>query len=199
MQRIRDKRHFYDEIKWNKTSAKKLPLLCELLDVFFASDACFTAFVADKSKHDVIGRFGGQFKAYEALARQLVKASVPRGETLWVIADEYSTPPAETFEENVRDHVNALLGRPAIAGVCRMRSSGIDLLQLIDLLLGAVVYEYKARAGTVSAATYKPKVQLLDEVKRRAGVESFVGGFRDARLNVAEYLGDQQANSGGGS
>ena len=187
MQRIRDRQHFYDEIKWNKVSAKKLPLMIDMLNVFFSSDATFTAFVANKSKHDVIGRFGGQFKAYEALARQLVKASVRRGETLWVVADEYSTPPGETFEENVRDYVNAILRRPAVAGVCRMRSTGIDLLQLIDLLLGAVVYEYKASSGVVDLAAYKPKVKLLQHVKKRAGVRSFVGGFRDDKMNVAEY------------
>lgn len=69
MQRIRDRQHFYDEIKWNKVSAKKLPLMIDLLNVFFSSDATFTAFVADKSKHDVIGRFGGQFKAGSATTR----------------------------------------------------------------------------------------------------------------------------------
>jgi len=187
MQRIRDRQHFYDEIKWNKVSEKKLPLMIDLVNVFFSSDATLSAFVADKTKHDVIGRFGGQFKAYESLARQLVRGSIRRGETLWVIADEYSTPPGETFEENVRDYVNLKLRRTAVAGVCRMRSSGVDLLQLIDLILGAVVYEHKAKTGIVDLAAYKPKVKLLNHVKKRAGVKSFVGGYRDARLNIAEY------------
>ena len=187
MQRIRDRQHFYDEIKWNKVSEKKLPLMIDLVNVFLSSDATFSAFVADKTKHDVIGRFGGSFKAYEARARQLVRASIRRGETVYVIADEYSTPPAETFEENVRDYVNARLKRPAVAGVCRMRSSGVDLLQLIDVLLGAVVYEYKAKQGIVSLASYKPKAKLLAHVKRRSGVKTFVGGYRDERLNIAEY------------
>jgi len=187
MQRIRDRQHFYDEIKWNKVSEKKLPLMIDLVNVFLSSDATFTAFVADKTKHDVISRFGGPFKAYEALARQLCRASIRRGETVYVIADEYSTPPAETFEENVRDYVNKKLNRPAVAGVCRMRSSGVDLLQLIDVLLGAVVYEYKAERGVVDLAKYKPKVKLLQHIKRRAGVKTFIGGYRGERLNIAEY------------
>lgn len=70
-----------------------------------------------------------------------------------------------------------------------MRSSGVDLLQLIDVLLGAVVYEYKSRSGVVSLASYKPKVKLLNHIKRRAGTRTFVGGFRDKRLNIAEYRG----------
>lgn len=189
MQRIRDRQHFYDEIKWNKVSEKKLPLMIDLLNVFLSSDATFSAFIADKQKHDVIGRFGGPFQAYEALARQLVRGSVRRGEILWIVADEYSTPPGETFEENVRDAINRSFRRDAIAGVCRMRSSGVDLLQLIDLILGAVVYEYKASTGVVSLAKYKPKVKVLDHLKMRSGVATFLGGYRDARLNIAEYRG----------
>jgi hypothetical protein len=169
IQRIRDRQHFYDEIKWNRVSAKKLPLLIDLVNVFMSSNATFSAFVADKQKHDVIGRFGGPFKAYEALARQLVRGSIPRGEIIWVIADEYSTPPSETFEENVRDYINRGIRRQAVAGVCRMRSTGADLLQLIDLLLGAVVYEYKAESGVVAAAGYKPKTKLLNHLKERRG------------------------------
>jgi hypothetical protein len=30
-------------------------------------------------------------------------------------------------------------------------------------------------------------VQLLGHIKRRAGVATFVGGYRDERLNIAEY------------
>lgn len=187
IQRIRDKQHFYDEIKWSKVSAKKLPLLISLVDVFFSSNATFSAFVTDKRKHNVIARFGGLFEAYEALARQLVRASIKRGETTFVIADQYSAPPGDTFEESVRDDVNRALQRTAVAGVCRMRSQGIDLLQLIDLLLGAVVYEYKAQSGVVSLANYKPKVQLLEHIKQQAGVSTFVGGYKDSRLNVADY------------
>jgi hypothetical protein len=80
VQRIRDRQHFYDEIKWNKVSEKKLPLMKDLVNVFFSSNATFSAFVADKTRHDVIGRFGGPFKAYEALARQL-RLSRPR----WIL------------------------------------------------------------------------------------------------------------------
>ena len=184
IQRIRDQHHFYDEIKWSQVSAKKLPELETILNVFFGDDATFSAFIAEKAKHDVIGRFGGPFQAYEALARQLVHGVVRQRETLWIVADEYPSPAGTSFEENVRDYVNKRCqGRP-VAGVCRMRSHGTDMLQLTDLLLGAVVYEYKSRQGL---ASYKPKLRLLDHIKRRAGVATFIGGHRDGRFNVQEY------------
>jgi len=186
MQRLRDRNQFYDEIKWNKVSAKKLPVLMDLADVFFGcQEASFSTFVCDKSKYDIIGRYGGQFEAYEALARQLVLGSLRRDEHMWIIADEYSTPPKITFEENVRDWVNGKAKTPAVAGVCRMRSDGVDLLQLIDLLLGAVLYEFKTDRGV--AGSFKPKQAMLDYVKRKVGVETFLGGYRDDRINVLEY------------
>jgi hypothetical protein len=186
---MRDGHQFYDEIKWNKVSAKNLPILMDLVDILLSRDATLHAFVADKRKHDVIGRFGGQFKAYEALARQLIHGSLRKGETLWVIADEYSTPPHETFEENVCEFVNRRVGRNAVAGVCRMRSTGVDLLQMIDLLLGAMVYEYKAESGVVQLASYKPKGKLLEHFKTKAGVKTFVGGCRNDLLNIQDYRG----------
>jgi len=36
-------------------------------------------------------------------------------------------------------------------------------------------------------------VKLLRHLKKRAGVQTFVGGFRDMKLNVAEYLGEPNA------
>jgi hypothetical protein len=190
IQRIRDRQGFYDEIKWNKVSAKKLPILCDLIDVFMSSDATFSAFIVDKRKHDVIARFGGQFEAYDALARQLVLGSIRRKSVLWIVADEYSTPPGVRFEENVRDYVNRKAkhvahGRP-VAGVCRMRSSGIDVLQLADLLLGAAVYDCKYAQGLVK---YRAKLKMLAYIKQQTGVPTFVGGYTDERINVAEYGG----------
>ena len=49
------------------------------------------------------------------------------------------------------------------------------------------MYEYKSRSGVVSLASYKPKVKLLNHIQRKAGVKTFVVGYRDSRLNIAEY------------
>ena len=193
IQRIRDGNSFYDEIKWGKVSHKNLPVVAEIVKVVLHSDSSFHVFIADKRQHDVIGRFGGQFKAYECLARQLLRGSIRRGETVWLIADEYSTPPHDAFEENVRDWVNKKLERVAVGGACRMRSEGTDLLQMIDLFLGAIAYEYKAADGIVSASPSKPKVQLLEHIKKEANVATFVGGYRGDRLHVEVYGAESES------
>lgn len=84
----------------------------------------------------------------------------------------------------MKRHVNRRANGNPVAGVCRMRSKGTDLLQLADLFLGAVVYEHKAQHGLVR---YKPKLHLLHYLKQQAGIATFVGGHRDETFNVAEY------------
>jgi hypothetical protein len=192
VQRLRDRNEYYDEIKWGKVSTKNLPVLKKIVDVLLHSNVSFHVFIADKREHDVIGRFGGQFQAYECLARQLLHGSIKPGETVWVMADEYSTPAHVAFEENVRDYVNRKLERVAVGGACRIRSEGSDLLQMIDLLLGAIVYEYKADSGIVSLAPSKPKPQLLAHIKAVAGVDTFIGGYRDERIQVEVYRGEKK-------
>jgi hypothetical protein len=65
-----------------------------------------------------------------------------------------------------------------------MRSSGVDVLQIADLLLGAAVYDFKHAQGLVK---YKAKLKLLEYIKERTGVPSFVGGYTNGRINVVEY------------
>jgi hypothetical protein len=67
-----------------------------------------------------------------------------------------------------------------------MRSSGIDVLQLADLLLGAAVYDCKYAQGLVK---YRAKLKMLAYIKQQTGVPTFVGGYTDERINVAEYGG----------
>lgn len=104
-----------------------------------------------------------------------------------ILADEYSTPISVTFEEDLQKQVEDSLRRRAIIGVCRMRSTGVDLFQVLDLLLGAVAYDYKLKAGLIPATGKSPKRELLAHILAGFAVPKFVAGVRGPRLNVAEY------------
>ena len=196
-QLMRDKYHFYGELKWNSLNRKSLlPLYQEAVDCFFGcSEAAFACFVADKDKSDPVARFGDHWRAYERLASQLIVGNVSVGEYVMILADEYSTPRGVTFEEDLQKHVEEVLKRRALVGVCRMRSTGVDLFQVLDLLLGAVAYDYKLSAGLIAAAGKSPKRDLLAHIKAKFAIKSYVGGVRGPRLNVAEY-GHPKAVSG---
>ncbi len=186
---MRDRRHFYDELKWNDLNRRGLlPTYVEAVDAFFrCSEATFACFVADKSKADPVARFGDHWKAYEGLASQLIVGNIAPQEYVAILADEYSTPSGITFEEDLQAHVERVLKRRAIVGVCRMRSTGVDLFQVLDLLLGAVAYDYKIHTGLVPPAGKSPKRDLLAHILGCFSIATFIGGVRGARLNTAEY------------
>lgn len=186
---MRDRLHFYGELKWNSLNrAGLLPMYVEAVDCFFrSSDATFACFVADKTKSDPVARFGDHWKAYERLASQLIVGNIAPQEYVAILADEYSTPRGVTFEEDLQAHVEGVLKRRAIVGVCRMRSTGVDLFQVLDLLLGAVAYDYKMHAGLIPTAGKSPKRDLLKHILGSFAVTTFVGGVRGPRSNVAEY------------
>lgn len=191
IQTLRDKKEFRAEMKWSEVRLNVLPLYRQSLGYFFdCREAKFACFVTDKTVNNPIARFGNQWRAYERLAAQLLVGNIRKGELVTILADEYSTPPTERFEENVRELVHKKLGAEAICGVCRMRSTGVDLFQVLDVLLGAVAYDYKLSAGLVNpskVATENPKGRLLAFIKDRFGISTFVGGHRDTRLNVKEF------------
>jgi hypothetical protein len=188
MQAMRDRRDFRVELKWSEVRQNVLPAYQEALGCFFAcQEAQFACFIADKQANDPIARFGDQWHAYERLAAQLVIGNIARDETVTVLADEYSTPANQTFEENFRALIEQRLARRAVTGVCRMRSTGVDTFQILDLLLGAVAYDYKRGAGLLTGSPRNPKGRLLTFIKNELGVQTFVGGLRTSRINVAEY------------
>jgi hypothetical protein len=104
-----------------------------------------------------------------------------------VLADEYSTPAKVDFEGNVRRCVNGRLGQKVVVGICRMRSTGVDLFQVLDVLLGAVVYDYKMQAGLIPGAGSPPKVDVLNHIRGNLGVASLIGGIKGRRINIAEH------------
>ena len=185
---LRDKNHFFVEMKWTDVRANNLAIYKQALDAFFACQtARFACFVADKTAHDPIAEFGNHWSAYERLASQLLVGNIGPKEHVVVLADEYSTPANVHFEGQVHNLVNNRLNAKHVTGVCRMRSTGVDLFQVLDLLLGAVAYEHKLIEGLIPAGTHSPKRKLLAYVRRGFGVASIAAPLRVTRFNAAVY------------
>lgn len=102
-----------------------------------------------------------------------------------MLADNYSTPDNVVFEIDVRREVNQRLKKLVLVSVCRLDSRSCDGLQLVDILTGAVTFEYRQAAGL--AGSRSAKAHLAADLRQLYGVGSVVGGFRNSRLNVAVY------------
>jgi hypothetical protein len=186
VQKLRDKRKWYGEIKWVELTMTSLPLYVDLIDLVANSDARYYCFVADRSSADPVKRFKHDaWLAYEKLATQVLIGAAKPYELLSVMADNYSTPDHVKFEEDVRSEVNRRLERLAVTTICRMDSKACDALQLVDVLTGAVTFEHRQSVGL--AGSKSAKALLAEHLRKTYGVKTTMGGCKKERLNVAIY------------
>ncbi|MFS0867457.1 DUF3800 domain-containing protein [Microbacterium sp. 179-B 1A2 NHS] len=186
VQNLRDRRHWYKEFHFASVTQGTLDLYKELVDITLATDGVhFYSFIADRSVADPVQRFGDRWTAYRKMAEQLVVASVPRGAVVAVVADNYSTPAAVLFEEELRFSVNRRLKRLAVQSVYRADSHAFDGLQVVDLFTSAAAYEFRAAAGLASG--HNVKGQLAKHVRDQLGATSCLEGWRDADHSIQVY------------
>lgn len=187
IQKLRDRTGFYDEIKWRGLSTKNFPLIEQVVDIFVENKASFSCLVLDRERMDYWKYFKNDFwRVYESFTVHLIRGSLPRGKRLVLLADFYPTPAKIDFEDGVRKRVNGYYKREAVFGVCRIDSKSNDILQLTDLLLGAVVYEYKL-SNKLIAKPSKLKRGILSYIKKTLDIKDFTKEVRNEKVRVMEF------------
>ncbi len=181
----RGKRNFYDEMKFNKLSKNNFDFAKFALDSFFQTKSLkFFSYSVDKEGDYFLKEFGNDpWKAYEDISIRVLKAAVRLDEVLIVIADHISTPKNIQFELNVKRRINDECNRLSIAGVCRFDSKSNDLLQLADLMVGAINYDLKMSTNLIISGD-KYKRRFLEYFKNNVGISTFSSGFKSYNFNV---------------
>jgi len=182
---VRDKNHFYDELKWNEIYYKNEPLIKKFIDAFHEEgDVNFSCTVFKKNELDLQKHFSGDlWRAYESFTVMELEGNIGRNEIVAVLADDVSTPADLEFEKNVRDRINKRFGRLAVHGVCRVYSKGVELIQLADLLLGSVIYDFKLKDKLIPKPS-KAKRKVLNHLKKVSGVPDFAKDVRNDKFNI---------------
>jgi hypothetical protein len=158
------------EIKWGKVSSSKLAFYEALLDLFFQSAGLnFRAWIVpDKSilqhanyaqSHD-----DWYYKMYFNMLKVILR---PNGQRIYHvymdIKDTRSRAKLKKLHE-VLANANYDFQREIVAKLQHVHSHDIGLLQLADLLIGAV--SYAARQSTGSSA----KLHLVEMIRERSGL-----------------------------
>lgn len=157
----------YFEIKWTKVSKGKLEFYLELLDYFFDNNSLgFRAWVIpDKSilRHDDFNQTHDDwyYKMYFYLLRNLIDTRYSYNIYL-DIKDTRSRQKLHKLDEVIRNaHYD--FSRDIIKRTQHVHSHDINLMQLADLLIGALSYHHRQLTGS------KAKLAIIDKIKERTG------------------------------
>lgn len=177
------------ELKYDRISMTNQALFCELVKQYFnVSGVKFTAVVVDKQNPNFkpTKLFPGTWDAYitysaMALAREVSNIS-PTSTT--VLADEISKPSyiQTTFEKELTKKFNHFCTRRNIKNPCQLYCTTLEsnahlLIQIADILLGCVVFDYKYQNGMVSQGLISRRLNVVAEIKKYLKRKDLTGCF----------------------
>lgn len=188
LERIRDIKHEHGlptglEVKWTKVSPSKLEFYMDLLDYFFDDDHLhFRALIVpDKSllRHDAFRQTHDDW--YYKMYFDLLKVILSPDECYRIYLDIKDTRGAARVAKLHEVLANSKydFSRQIIERVQLVRSHEVGLVQLADLLIGAV--SYTSRDLSTSAA----KVALVERMRHRSGYSlSQTTLLRERKVNL---------------
>ena len=155
------------EIKWGKVSPSKLAFYKEIVNFFFDTDRLnFRAFVVpDKSEldHDKFNQTHDKF--YYKIYFDMLKVIISPHDSYYIYLDIKDTQGHEKVEElhNVICNNNYDFSKQIVKHIQEVRSEEVSLLQLTDLLIGALSYYHRGLKSN------QAKLTLIELIKRRSG------------------------------
>src|SRR3989338_966055 len=190
----RSRVNFHDEIKFNKLSKNNVAFSKIAIDALFETKSIgFYSYSINTKSDYYLNKFDyNPWLAYEQVTLKLLDVALSNQEIMILIADHVTTPKDIQFEVNTKKNFNSSKKRLALAGVCRFDSKSNDLLQVTDLLIGAITYDIKYKKGLVTGSKFK--IEIVEYLKAKLGTETFIKGFKNNNFNVfvdkTDYLED---------
>jgi len=155
------------EIKWNKVSPAKVDFYMDLVNYFFDDDDLhFRALVVpDKTRlnHEAFNQDHDTFyyKMYFDLLKVIL--SPDGGYNIFIdIKDTRSQKKVDHLKEILRNNQYDFHDQ-IIKGIQQVHSHEVELLQITDLLIGAISYLHRGLSQN------QAKVQLLNRIRTRSG------------------------------
>lgn len=179
---LRDEYSFRDEFKFSRINRGRLPVFRRLVELVAESDVRLVATVVDRSK------LGNPFQGDEAwrvharIAAQLVAGNLNAGQYAAVILDHVSTPVGVSFGDTMRAMANKRLGVPTVVSAVTVDSKANDLLQVADLIAGAVGNHRR----TPEQQAVNHKARIANDLAEALNVASFAADMRHGRINILQ-------------
>lgn len=192
---LRQRLKLFEEIKWNTISKKEIKALKSIIDTVFKTPGInFCGIIINKKNFDFEEEFDNNpYLAYQSFSEELIKNSIGNREILTVLADYITTPNEIRYEVSLKHSINLYFGRLAISGVHRIDSKGSNILQIVDLFLGAVMYEIKLENKLVKGD--KNKLSILKYILEKLNRKSFLERSITKRFKVIMYENKKEPSS----
>lgn len=155
------------EIKWNKVSKSKIAFYRELINFFFDTDKLnFRALVVgDKNEldHEKYGHTHDTF--YYKMYFDMLKIIISPHASYYIYLDIKDTQGYEKVNklQDVICNNHYDFSKKIVKRIQEVRSDEVSLLQLTDLLIGALSYMHRG------LKTSSAKLQLIELIKKRSG------------------------------
>lgn len=147
---IRKKYRYFNEIKFEKISKKRFEICQLFLRALKHEQVVFKAVIVNKKQVGIEHFDYKHWARFNTLADDLINSVVKENETVQIYTDEKTSPAEDNFSEYLLTHV---IG---VKEVVVVNSKAYDLIQLCDLILGAI----RARYEGVVKNQYKKRLIL---------------------------------------
>lgn len=137
---VRERFAYTGEFKFTRVGQMNFPRFAALLDVVAASDAHLVATVVD-ARWNPFKVGDTHWAAQAGLISRLVIGGVNANELATVLMDGISTPQETNLGQLVKRTVNAHFRSQVVVSAISLDSRANDLLQLADLVAGAIRYD----------------------------------------------------------
>ena len=159
----------FSELKWNRVSKATLPLYLDVVNYFFDKEELFfRAIVIDKHplNHEAYNQTHDEFyyKIYYRLLERMID-SAHKYRIFLDIKDTQGKDKVSRLKEFLCNSQHDFQGE-MIEHIQEVRSHEVALLQIVDVIIGAIQYANRYPDGGASA----PKNKLVEHIKQRSGL-----------------------------
>jgi hypothetical protein len=190
IRKIRQRFNYNEEVKWSQLNSKvRFDVAMGIFNCFLnEDDVKFNCIILNKDELDFAKEYNNDlckvYRSFTVSLLKLVAGKIPQ-EVLIVLADDYFTPEKLEIENTIKKFTNSHYQKFVVAGVCQINSKSSDLLQLTDLILGAIAYDLK-RTEKIITVQNEYKRKFLNFVYQKLNIKEsfFINSSRKTRNYV---------------
>lgn len=157
----------FAEIKWTKASPSRIDLYKDLIDLFFDDSFLkFRAVIATEKKNLSLEKFNLTYDDwYQRIYYLLLREMISVGKEYCIYNDIKDTKGNEKVDllKDVLNHTLYDFYDDTVKRIQLVRSDQIQILQIVDILIGAISYENRNLHGSDA------KIELINYIEERSG------------------------------